>query len=133
MTEAPEPKDKLDAATAPAVVVSGPEDDALRWRQVDWRRAEGTYGDCGSGSSRQGLLEPCAGKLARTVLRGLRRGNGPELPANSAGTVPSSPWGYKQEQPELESRQRPLLPARGSHANALAPIPAPTPRQVWAP
>src|SRR6516164_2696428 len=40
MTEAPEPKDKLDAATASAVVVSGPEDDALRWRQVDWRRAE---------------------------------------------------------------------------------------------
>ena len=40
MTEAPEPKDKLDAATAPAVVVSGPEDDALRWRQVDWRCAE---------------------------------------------------------------------------------------------
>ena len=40
MTEAPEPKDKLDAATAPAVVVSGPEDDAERWRQVDWRRAE---------------------------------------------------------------------------------------------
>ena len=40
MTEAPEPKDKLDAATAPAVVVSGPEDDAERWRQIDWRRAE---------------------------------------------------------------------------------------------
>ena len=40
MTEAPEPKDKLDAATATAVVVSGPEDDAVRWRQVDWRRAE---------------------------------------------------------------------------------------------
>jgi RNA-directed DNA polymerase len=36
----PEPKDKLDAATASAVVVSGPEDDAARWRQVDWRRAE---------------------------------------------------------------------------------------------
>ncbi len=36
----PEPKDKLDAATASAVVVSGPEDDAERWRQVDWRRAE---------------------------------------------------------------------------------------------
>jgi RNA-directed DNA polymerase len=36
MTEAPEPKDKLDAE----VVVSGPEDDAVRWRQVDWRRAE---------------------------------------------------------------------------------------------
>ena len=32
----PEPKDKLDAE----VVVSGPEDDAERWRQVDWRRAE---------------------------------------------------------------------------------------------
>ena len=38
MTEAPEPKDKLDATAM--VVVSGPEDDALRWRRVDWRRAE---------------------------------------------------------------------------------------------
>jgi RNA-directed DNA polymerase len=38
MTEIPEPKDKLDAATE--VVVSGPEDDAERWRQVDWRRVE---------------------------------------------------------------------------------------------
>jgi RNA-directed DNA polymerase len=38
MTEAPEPKDKLDAATT--VAVSGPEDDAERWRRVDWRRAE---------------------------------------------------------------------------------------------
>ena len=36
MTEIPEPKDKLDTE----VVVSGPEDDAARWRQVDWRRAE---------------------------------------------------------------------------------------------
>ena len=32
----PEPKDKLDTE----VVVSGPEDDAARWRQVDWRRVE---------------------------------------------------------------------------------------------
>jgi RNA-directed DNA polymerase len=38
MTEIPEPKDKLDVATT--VVVSGPEDDAERWRQIDWRRAE---------------------------------------------------------------------------------------------
>ena len=36
MTEIPEPKDKLDTE----VVVSGPEDDAERWRQVDWRRVE---------------------------------------------------------------------------------------------
>ena len=36
MTEIPEPKDKLGAE----VVVSGPEDDAERWRQIDWRRAE---------------------------------------------------------------------------------------------
>jgi hypothetical protein len=28
----------------------------------------------------RGLLEPDAGKLARPVLRGLRRGNAPELP-----------------------------------------------------
>jgi RNA-directed DNA polymerase len=38
MTEIPEPKDKLDATTT--VAVSGPEDDAERWRQIDWRRAE---------------------------------------------------------------------------------------------
>src|SRR6516164_8451417 len=38
MTEAPEPKDKLDGTAT--VVVSGPEDDAERWRQIDWRRAE---------------------------------------------------------------------------------------------
>jgi RNA-directed DNA polymerase len=36
MTLIPEPKDKLDTE----VVVSGPEDDAERWRQVDWRGAE---------------------------------------------------------------------------------------------
>ena len=41
MTEIPEPKDKLDTSTVLAVVVSGPEDAAERWRQVDWRRAEG--------------------------------------------------------------------------------------------
>jgi RNA-directed DNA polymerase len=39
MIEAPEPKDKLDAATT--VVVNGPEDAPFDWRQVDWRRAEG--------------------------------------------------------------------------------------------
>ena len=39
MTEAPEPKDKLDATTN--VVVNGPEDAPFDWRQVDWRRAEG--------------------------------------------------------------------------------------------
>jgi len=38
MTEIPEPKDKLDAATT--VAVSGPEDAAERWRQIDRRRAE---------------------------------------------------------------------------------------------
>jgi hypothetical protein len=38
MTEIPEPKDKLDATAT--VAVSGPEDDAERWRQIDWRRVE---------------------------------------------------------------------------------------------
>jgi RNA-directed DNA polymerase len=33
-----EPEDKLDATTN--VVVNGPEDAALAWRQIDWRRAE---------------------------------------------------------------------------------------------
>ena len=40
MTEAPEPEDKLDAATAMVGVVNGPEDATLDWRQVDWRRVE---------------------------------------------------------------------------------------------
>jgi RNA-directed DNA polymerase len=34
----PEPEDKLGAATH--VAVSGPEDAALDWRQIDWRRVE---------------------------------------------------------------------------------------------
>ena len=38
MTEAPEPEDKLDATTI--VVVNGPEDASLAWRQVDWRQVE---------------------------------------------------------------------------------------------
>src|SRR5436189_4040946 len=38
MTEAPEPKDKLDAATH--VVVNGPEDAPFDWHAVDWRRVE---------------------------------------------------------------------------------------------
>ncbi len=38
MTKAPEPEDKLDAATA--VVVNGPEDATLDWRQIDWRAVE---------------------------------------------------------------------------------------------
>ncbi|MDQ6806192.1 MAG: reverse transcriptase N-terminal domain-containing protein, partial [Actinomycetota bacterium] len=38
MTEAPEPEDKLDAATN--IVVSGPEDATFDWRQIDWRRVE---------------------------------------------------------------------------------------------
>jgi RNA-directed DNA polymerase len=40
MTEAPEPEDKLDAATAMTVTANGPEDAPFDWRQVDWRRAE---------------------------------------------------------------------------------------------
>jgi RNA-directed DNA polymerase len=38
MIEAPEPEDKLDAATN--VVVNGPEDAPFDWRQIDWRRVE---------------------------------------------------------------------------------------------
>jgi RNA-directed DNA polymerase len=34
----PEPEDKLDATAQAAV--SGPEDDRLDWRQIDWRQAE---------------------------------------------------------------------------------------------
>jgi Group II intron, maturase-specific domain/N-terminal domain of reverse transcriptase len=34
----PEPEDKLDVTAQ--VVVSGPKDDRLDWRQIDWRRAE---------------------------------------------------------------------------------------------
>jgi len=38
MTMTPEPKDKLD--TAATVVVNGPEDANLGWRQIDWRVCE---------------------------------------------------------------------------------------------
>jgi RNA-directed DNA polymerase len=38
MTMTPEPEDKLDAAAT--VVVSGPEDAKLDWRQIDWRQVE---------------------------------------------------------------------------------------------
>jgi RNA-directed DNA polymerase len=40
MTEAPEPKDKLDATAITVDVVNGPEDVTLDWRQVDWRTVE---------------------------------------------------------------------------------------------
>jgi len=40
MTEAPEPEDKLDAATTSVGVVNGPEDATLDWRAVDWRACE---------------------------------------------------------------------------------------------
>ena len=40
MTKAPEPKDKLDAATISVGAVSGPEDAPFDWRQIDWRRVE---------------------------------------------------------------------------------------------
>jgi RNA-directed DNA polymerase len=40
MTMAPEPEDKLDAAAAAVVVVSGPEDAIQDWRQIDWRQVE---------------------------------------------------------------------------------------------
>src|SRR5215218_3865976 len=38
MTEAPEPKDKLDAATA--VAANGPKDEPFDWHAIDWRRVE---------------------------------------------------------------------------------------------
>jgi RNA-directed DNA polymerase len=38
MIEAPEPEDKLDAATN--VVVNGPEDAPFDWHAIDWRRVE---------------------------------------------------------------------------------------------
>jgi RNA-directed DNA polymerase len=38
VTKAPEPEDKLDAATT--VAVNGPEGAPIDWRQVDWRRVE---------------------------------------------------------------------------------------------
>ncbi|MBV8956544.1 MAG: reverse transcriptase N-terminal domain-containing protein [Solirubrobacterales bacterium] len=37
MTEAPEPEDKLDAATAVVGVVNGPEDAPFDWQAIDWR------------------------------------------------------------------------------------------------
>src|SRR6266496_3484954 len=40
MTEAPEPEDKLDAATAMTVTANGPEDAPFDWHAIDWRLVE---------------------------------------------------------------------------------------------
>src|SRR2546421_5605428 len=40
MTTRPEPMDKLDAAVTSVAVVNGPEDDALGWSAVRWRKVE---------------------------------------------------------------------------------------------
>ena len=40
MTQAPEPEDKLDAATTEVGVTNGPEDAPFDWHAVDWRRVE---------------------------------------------------------------------------------------------
>jgi hypothetical protein len=40
MTDTPEPKDKLDAATTAVGVANGPEDATPDWHQVDWRAVE---------------------------------------------------------------------------------------------
>jgi RNA-directed DNA polymerase len=40
MTEAPEPKDKLDATTTLVGAVNGPEDATFDWHKVDWRACE---------------------------------------------------------------------------------------------
>src|SRR5256885_15619599 len=40
MTTRPEPMDKLDAAATAVAVVNGPEDDALGWSAVRWRKVE---------------------------------------------------------------------------------------------
>jgi RNA-directed DNA polymerase len=40
MTEAPEPEDKLDVATAMTVTANGPEDAPFDWHAIDWRRVE---------------------------------------------------------------------------------------------
>jgi RNA-directed DNA polymerase len=40
MTEAPEPKDKLDAMTTLVGAVNGHEGETLDWRRIDWRAVE---------------------------------------------------------------------------------------------
>ena len=81
MTEAPEPEDKLDAATT--VVANGPEDAPFDWHAIDWRRIEDDVRRL-----RQriftGLLEPGAVKAARRVLRGAGHSNVAGLPDRGA-------------------------------------------------
>ena len=120
----PEPKDKLD--TTATVVVNGPEDVNLGWRQIDWRACEASVrrlrqriftasqaGDLKrvrnlqkptakpkrTAKARhfcpptilQGLLEPCAGKPARTVLRGAGHSNVPGLPGRHRAAAAARP------------------------------------------
>jgi hypothetical protein len=84
MTKAPEPKDKLDAATS--VAVNGLEGEPSTGTRSTGVRSREAYGVFASGSSR-GLLEPDARKRARPVLRGAGRSNASGLPVPSGHAV----------------------------------------------
>ena len=98
MTKTPEPTDKLDAATQ--VAVNGPADDPRNDKLTVRRHA----------TDLDGLLEPCAGKLARPVPRGAWRRKAPGLPAKLASQADPRPGGGTGA-PSYPRRARPRTAA----------------------
>ncbi len=50
------------------------------WHEIDWQKVNASVKNLRHRIFVAGLLEPCAGKPARTVLRGRRVSDGPLLP-----------------------------------------------------
>ncbi len=68
------------------------------WSEINWtavernvKRVQGRIFRAAKTARQQGL-EPCAGKLACTVLRGLGAGNSPRLPDRAKVYSPHSPF-----------------------------------------
>jgi len=133
MTKAPEPKDKLDAATT--VVVNGPEDAAFAWRQIDWRRVEADVrrlrqriftasqaGDLGRVRSLQKLMLRSYANTLLSVRRVTERNAG-RLTAGVDGEVVLTPQAKIQLADRIQHRSEPFtaqpvrrvyIPKRGS-------------------
>src|SRR5512133_1291069 len=113
------------SSTTISCTTDGPGDPAIRtvikpaWYTTP---ANGRYAPDSAGAQHcnparpSGLLEPCAGKPARTVLRGPRRSNAPGLPDGGGRAAP-----YAARRPRPTPHRRPTTDAgRGGPGGDLA-------------
>jgi len=126
MTMAPEPTDKLDAATTSVVVVNGPEDATLDWRAVDWRACENSVrrlrrriftasreGDLPRVRSLQKLML-CSRANTLVSVRRVTERNAGRLTAGVDGEVVLTPEAKMKLAERVQHRTEPFkaLPAR---------------------